>query len=115
MANFPALDPAVRNYESGVFPVTIESGFNGGNVRFTHGSVKHGIELSLGYSALTEDNAALIRDHYRLQNGGHQSFLLPAIVYPVSGFRWKYESEPEEIHLLNGRIDVTVTLVSVRF
>lgn len=115
MADFPALDPAVRRYNAGVFPVTVESGFGGGNVRFTHGSFKYGIGLSLGYSALTEDNAALIREHYRLQNGGHQSFLLPAIVYPVSGFRWKYQSQPSENHLLNGRIDVTVPLVSVRF
>jgi hypothetical protein len=122
MANFPSLVPASRSYNFGQYPVTVETGFAGGNVRFLHGSNQFNIELGLRFNALTQANAKLIREHYRGQNAGYLSFQLPATIW--SGFSsasafvptatlWKYAAFPEEEHLQSGPINVTVQLVSV--
>jgi len=76
MATFPALKPATRRYSMGVFPVTEERGFGGGSIRFRHGSTAYGHTLELGFVALTQAQAKLIRDHYREQQGGYRSFQL---------------------------------------
>jgi hypothetical protein len=121
--DFPSLAPVARRYGLGVYPVTIETGWGGGNVRFLHGTTRHGISMELSYENLTQAETKLIRDHYRLQDGGHQSFLLPSTVWAgqsdvtniaPTGTRWKYASVPEETHKSGGYVDITVSLLSVR-
>ena len=122
MATFPALKPATRRYSMGVFPVTEERGFGGGSIRFRHGSTAYGHTLELGFVALTQAQAKLIRDHYREQQGGYRSFplsseawaghtsfvdLVPATTY------WRYGSAPQEVHLTGGYINVGLSLLSV--
>lgn len=120
MATFPALKAASRRYSMGVYPVTTE-GEVGGSVRFRHGTVAFGHTLDLSFPALTESEAALIRNHYRQQSGsyipfplspevwaGHTSMtdLVPATTY------WKYADAPEENHNPRGIVDVIVKLRS---
>jgi len=122
MASFPAITPAKRRYGFGLFPVTTESGFGGGSVRFLHGNTRYGINLELGYEVLTESEAQSIRSHYRGQNGGARSFLLPDVIWAghssptnivPAGTAWIYASELDETHRSGLLFDVSVKLLQV--
>jgi hypothetical protein len=120
--DFPAIEPASRSYGAGRYPITAAVGLGGGNVYFLHSSTKSGIELELGYENLTQAEAKLIRDHYRLREGGYQSFLLPSTIWAghssatniaAAETRWKYARIPEETQKTAGYVDVTISLISV--
>jgi len=122
MASFPAITPAKRRYGFGLFPVSIETGFGGGSVRFLHGNTRYGINLELGYEVLTESEAQSIRSHYRGQNGGARSFLLPDVIWAghssptnivPAGTAWIYASELDETHRSGLLFDVSVKLLQV--
>jgi hypothetical protein len=122
MASFPAITPAKRRYGFGLFPVTTESGFGGGSVRFLHGNTRYGINLELGYEVLTESEAQSIRSHYRGQNGGARSFLLPDVIWAghssptnivPAGTAWIYASELDETHRSGLLFDLSVKLLQV--
>lgn len=122
MADFPALEPKTRAYTAGEFPITTERSFAGGTVRFRHGTVASGHVLKLGFENLTATEGALIRNHYRSQQGTYLAFALSAEVWlghssatdlvPATTL-WRYNGPPEETHKPGGNMDVTVELVSV--
>lgn len=122
MATFPALEPATRRYSMGVYPVTEERGFGGGSIRFRHGTLASSHTLDLGFIALTQAQAKLLRDHYRTQNGGHVAFALSAQAWAghttftdlvPATTQWRYAAAPEETHRVGGYVDVTISLLSV--
>jgi len=120
MATFPALAPAGRRYSMGLYPMTIQSS-EAGAMRFLHGTVNSGHTLELSYQHLTETEAALIRTHYRTQEGGHRPFALSAQAWaghtsqtdlvPVTTL-WRYASPPDETHRSAGYVNLTVSLIS---
>ena len=122
MATFPALRSASRQYSMGIYPVTTETGFGGGSVRFSHGATPSGHTLQLGFVALTAAEAKLLRDHYRGQQGGFLPFSLSPEAWaghssatdlaPMTTL-WVYAQAPEETHKRGGLVDVTVQLQSV--
>jgi hypothetical protein len=121
MATFPALEPATRSYDFGTFPLTEEPSVSAGIVRFKHSTTPENYQLTLGYNALTDAEATLIRNHFQFQGGGYRSFQLPAIVWAGHTFsgnvvpintRWRYVEAPEEEHFSVGYVNVTVTLGS---
>lgn len=122
MAAFPALRPASRRYSLGVYPVSEQRGFGGGSVRFLHGAGNYGHSLELGFVLLTAAEAKLLRDHYRLQQGGYLPFSLSPEVWaghtsatdlvPTTTL-WRYDKAPEETHRKGALVDVTVALASV--
>lgn len=122
MATFPALRPAARRYSLGVYPSSEQRGFGGGSVRFLHGSTPSAHTLELGFEHLTQDEAKLLRDHYRNQQGGYLPFALSAAAWAghtsvtdlvPATTRWIYAGPPEETHKSGGLVDVTVQLQSV--
>jgi hypothetical protein len=122
MATFPALEPATRRYSMGNFPITEERGFGGGSVRFRHSSTPHGHNLELGFAALTQAEALLLRDHYRGQQGGYIAFPLSAEAWAghtsftdlvPATTHWRYASQPQEEHLDGGYVNVQLSLISV--
>jgi hypothetical protein len=122
MASFPAIRPAKRRYGFGLFPVTTETGFGGGSVRFLHGNTRYGVNLELGYEYLTQAEAQSLRSHYRGQNGGARSFLLPNAIWAghssptnivPAGTAWVYASELDETHRSGLLFDVSVKLLQV--
>lgn len=122
MAAFPALEPAARAYDFGLFPLTEAPSVSAGIVRFRHGTSVVNYQLTLGYEYLTDAEATLIRQHYQLQGGGYRSFELPAIIWKGHSFTgnvvpyttlWRYLEAPEEQHSSAGYIDMTVALGSV--
>jgi hypothetical protein len=119
MATFPELEPATRSYDLGLFPLTEEPSISAGIVRFRHSVTPQNYQLTLGYTALTDAEASLIRQHYQGQGGGYRSFQLPPIVWRGHTFsgnvvptntRWRYIAAPEEEHRSAGYVNVTVTL-----
>ena len=121
MATFPELEPATRSYDFGLFPLTEEPSISAGIVRFRHSVTPQNYQLTLGYNALTDAEAALIRQHFQFQGGGYRSFQLPAIIWKGHTFtgnviptntRWRYTAAPEEEHFSAGYVNVTVALGS---
>jgi hypothetical protein len=116
MATFPALRPAYRRYSFGQFPVTVDS------VRFLHGGTSSGHTLELSFVLLTEAEAALLREHYRVQQGGFLPFSLSDEAWAghssltdlvPTTTQWIYADQPEETHRKGSLYDVTVRLESV--
>ena len=121
MATFPELEPATRSYNFGQFPLTEEPSISAGIVRFRHSITPQNYQLTLGYNALTDAEASLIREHFQGQGGGYRSFQLPPIIWAGHTFtgnvvptntRWRYIAAPEEEHFSIGYVNVTVTLGS---
>jgi hypothetical protein len=121
MATFPELEPATRAYDFGLFPLTEEPSISAGIVRFRHSITPQNYQLTLGYNALTDAEASLIREHFQFQGGGYRSFQLPSIIWKGHTFtgnvvptntRWRYIAAPEEEHFSAGYVNVTVTLGS---
>jgi hypothetical protein len=121
MATFPELEPATRAYDFGLFPLTEQPSLSAGIVRFRHSVTPQNYQLTLGYTALTDAEASLIREHFQGQGGGYRSFQLPPIVWRGHTFsgnvvptntRWRYIDAPEEEHRSAGYVNVTVTLGS---
>jgi hypothetical protein len=121
MATFPELEPATRSYDFGLFPLTEEPSVSAGIVRFRHSITPQNYQLTLGYTALTDAEASLIREHYQSQGGGYRSFQLPSIIWAGHTFsgnilpyttRWRYIETPEEEHRSAGYVNVTVALGS---
>jgi hypothetical protein len=119
MATFPELEPATRSYDFGLFPLTEQPSLSAGIVRFRHSVTPQNYQLTLGYTALTDAEAALIRKHYQGQGGGYRSFQLPPIIWRGHTFsgnivptntRWRYIDAPEEEHRSAGYVNVIVTL-----
>jgi hypothetical protein len=107
MANFPEIEPSTRSYDLGEFSGSVSSSFAGGGVRFSHGEDSYGQEMTLAFLDISESDAALIRDHYRIQGSSHLSFILFSITWRAHsdpeaiappGARWVYVGAPREIH-----------------
>lgn len=121
MATFPELEPNTRSYDFGLFALTEEQSMSAGIVRFQHSTTPQSYKLTLGYNAITDAQADLIRSHYQGQNGGYRSFQLPSIIWKGHTFsgnivpytaQWRYMDTPEEEHLQIGRINMTIALGS---
>jgi hypothetical protein len=121
MATFPDLEPATRAYGFGLFPLTEQPSLSAGIVRFRHSDIPQNYQLTLGYTALTDAEASLIRQHFQGQGGGYRSFLLPAIIWKGHSFTgnivptgtlWRYIEAPTEEHRSGGYVNLTVTLGS---
>ena len=119
MATFPELEPATRSYDFGLFSLTEQPSLSAGIVRFRHSVTPQNYQLTLGYTALTNAEAALIREHYQGQGGGYRSFQLPPIIWRGHKFsgnivptntRWRYIAAPEEEHRSAGYVNVSVSL-----
>lgn len=119
---FPALAPTSRRYTFGVVPVTEEPSLSGGAVRFLHGSDRTNVQLELGYDYITADQAKLLRDHYRDNQGGLGSFSLSAAAWAghtsqydllPSGTLWCWADPPTEEQLSGGLVKVSCKLRSV--
>ncbi len=121
MATFPAIEPAARRYDLGVFPLTEQPSLSAGIVRFRHSELLTNYNLELEYVCISDAQAAEIRTHFQGQGGTYRSFQLPAEiwgghtfsgnVFPV-GTRWRYAEAPEETHHEIGRYSMTISLVS---
>lgn len=119
MATFPSLEPTRRSYKLGDFASTNSSAWGTSPIRFLHAAQSNQLTLTLAFEYLTDSEAASIRTHYAAQDGGHQSFTLPDVIWAghssvtdvaPTGTLWRYDGAPTEEHLSAGLVNMTVAL-----
>jgi hypothetical protein len=122
MSTFPSLAPNTRLYTPGNLPAAIQTSLSGMATGFRRGNRRIAQTLSMSFEYLTEDNMALIKDHYIDRNGTFDIFFLPAEIWgdfvtpPIpllSDFAWRYLSEVSITDTSFDRFSVNVELESV--
>jgi hypothetical protein len=105
VADFPAIEPTGRAYDFGTYAMSATGSLSGSSVRFNHSSTMIGARLTLTFADMPDAELETLRAHFRGQNGGFVSFLLPAIIWqghtdpeflaPATD-RWIYDGEIDE-------------------
>ncbi len=120
MADFPAIEPTGRSYDFGSYAMSATGSLSGAFVRFNHSTTMIGARLTLTFADMPDAELETLRAHFRGQDGGFVSFLLPAIIWqghtdpeflaPATD-RWIYDGELDEGDAKPGGFyDVTVNL-----
>lgn len=121
MDPFPSLVPNARSFNFGQFSTTEVKSGNGNLTRYLHSVTAQNYVLNLSYTALTDAEATLIRNHYIDHSGTHLSFHLPLAAWQghtslsnllLEDTLWRYGGTPEEEHYSVGYVNVTVSLIS---
>jgi len=121
MANFPNIAPTTRSYSTGFFPLTKHMSISGYETRIGTGSKILQPTLQMEFSNLPTATGQQIVDHYVGQNGEADIFKLQ--IETVAGWvemqqrlgetDWRYAAPVSTSQSVNGRINVSVQLVSV--
>jgi len=61
---FPNVKPTSRSFDPGTYPSTTFEALNGVKTHIRYGKNRVNAKLTLGFSNITDDKAALIIDHY---------------------------------------------------
>ena len=123
--SFPALVPTSRSYSPGVFPEQQFQSQNGAVVRVRYGNQRYSSSLSLSFTNITDENAALILQNYvDVMNGdnyaeftannvaaGASEALIPWIRETNSLLKWKYASPPSVACVKPGLSTVTCEFI----
>tara|TARA_R100000458_G_C8277009_1_gene252452 strand:- start:512 stop:952 length:441 start_codon:yes stop_codon:yes gene_type:complete len=67
--SFPSIKPTSRSFNPGVYPSTTFESLNGTKTHLRFGNNRVNATLTLGFSNITDAQAALIIDHYDDVNG----------------------------------------------
>lgn len=121
MANFPNLTPTTRSYSSGFMPVTKHVSISGYETRVVTGSQIVQQRLEMTFKNVPTTAGQQIVDHYMQQDGEAKTFRLQAAT--SAGWEemrdkwgqlvWRYAEPVNTTQTVNGKIDVSVRLVSV--
>ena len=121
MANFPNLTPTTRSFSSGFMPVTKHVSLNGYETRVVTGSQIVQQRLEMSFENLATAAGQQIVDHYMGQDGEAKTFKLQSAT--SAGWEemrdkwgqltWRYAEPVNTTQEVNGRINVSVRLVSV--
>ena len=121
MANFPNLTPTTRSYSSGFMPVTKHVSISGYETRVVTGSQIVQQRLEMTFKNVPTATGQQIVDHYMQQDGEAKTFRLQAAT--SAGWEemrdkwgqlvWRYAEPVNTTQTVNGKIDVSVRLVSV--
>ena len=120
MADFPAIEPTGRSYDFGTYAMSATGSLSGASVRFNHSTTMIGARLTLTFADMPDAELETLRAHFRGQDRGLVSFLLPAIIWqghtdleflaPATD-RWIYDGELDEGDAKPGGFyDATVSL-----
>lgn len=120
MTTFPALSPTSRTYVPGNVPSAVQTALDGSYVGFKRGARRVNQVLSLTFSHLTQENMALIKDHYIARKGTFEIFFLPSAIWgdyttsPVGlNYAWHYSEPPEIQDVSFDRFTVSVELETI--
>lgn len=124
MADFPSLIPTSRSFDPGDYPKQEYRTLSGAVWKRVFGSVRVGMTLNLEFANITDNNAALIINHYRAQVGTIVGFNIPesfiyggmssSLVSAVdisSSVEWVYAGPPSVTSVVPGISTVSVSLV----
>ena len=118
---FPNIKPSSRTYNPGEFPQTQFRSQNGAVTVIRYSTQRVNSSLSLGFSNITDAEAADILDHYRNVNSDWDFATFTAdnavtgvvdgsmqdYIREVGALRWRYSEPPSVTSTYVGRCDVT--------
>lgn len=125
---YPVIRPTSRNYSAGNWPVKTFNAQNGAEVRMVYGNTRSNVQLQLGYSNISDEDAVKFFQHYDEMQGTFRTFMFsdearksmrigwqgsasPFWLQP--GVEWRYEESPRLDSVRPGVSTVTVTLRGV--
>ena len=125
---FPNIEPTSRSFTAPKWPTSGLTTQSGVTTRRLWGSRPSQAQLSLTFTNITDDNAALILDAYNSAKGATTDLSLPSIIYngastnlanwlstfsTGAGMKWFFTEEPPTVEsVAPNRSSVRVTLVA---
>lgn len=131
---FPNHCPSKRSFKQGAFPQKQYRGLSGAVSTITFGNKPSGYELSLEYTAVSNQIALEIMQHYINSQAGVEGFSVPPIVWvglddeynteygfglesiedyirAPDGILWRYAEAPQIESVLQNRQTILVSLI----
>lgn len=125
---FPSIEPTSRSFSAPKWPTTGATSQSGVTTRRLWGSRPSQAQLSLTFSNITDDNAALIIGAYNSAKGSTIDLTLPSILFngasvnltnwlntssTGAGMKWFFSEDPPSVEsIAPGRSSVRVSLVA---
>jgi hypothetical protein len=125
---FPTIKPTSRSYSPGTYPSTDFESLDGTKTHLRFGNKRVNATLQLGFSNISDDEAALILDNYVEVNGEWNyvtfnrgfatSGMEPSDLYNYvretggSGLKWRYSAPPTVTSTFKGRSNVSCSFVA---
>ena len=124
---FPTIKPTSRSYNPGMYPSTSFESLDGTKTHLRFGNKRVNATLSLGFSNITDAEAALILENYQDVNkdwnyvtfdrgyatsGVSNTDLLGFLRESGSGLKWRYSDPPSITSTFKGRSNVSWSFVA---
>jgi len=124
---FPSIKPSSRSYSPGTYPSTDFESLDGTKTHIRYGNKRVNATLSLGFSNITDQEAAEILDHYQAVNsvwdyvtfsqqsgtaGVKWASLQDYLKESGSGLKWRYSGPPSVTSTFKGLSNVSCSFVA---
>lgn len=124
---FPSIKPTSRSYNPGQYPSTDFESLDGTKTHIRYGNLRVNPTLSLGFSNITDADAALILDNYKDVNadwdyvtfssangtvGVDSTSLSNYFKESGSGLKWRYSGPPSVTSTFKGMSNVSCSFVA---
>ena len=124
---FPSIKPTSRSYNPGTYPSTTFESLDGTKTHIRYGNKRVNATLSLGFSNITDAEAASILDNYEDVNsdwdyvtfssvsgtaGVGSTNLSNYFKEDVSGLKWRYSGPPSVTSTFKGMSNVSCSFVA---
>ena len=124
---FPTIKPTSRSYNPGMYPSTSFESLDGTKTHLRFGNKRVNATLSLGFSNITDAEAALILENYQDVNkdwnyvtfdrgyatsGVSNTDLLGFLRESGSGLKWRYSDPPSITSTFKGRSNDSCSFVA---
>ena len=125
---FPTIKPTSRRYSPGTYPSTDFESLDGTKTHLRFGNKRVNATLTLGFSNISDNDAALILDNYVEVNGEWNyvtfnrgfatSGMEPSDLYNYvretggSGLKWRYSAPPTVTSTFKGLSNVSCSFVA---
>jgi len=125
--SFPSVKPSSRSYNPGEYPQTKFEAQNGAKTIMRYGKNRVNATLTLGFSNISDADAALILANYEnvnsdwdyvTFNGGYatagvtNTSLLAYLRESGSGLKWRYSGPPSVTSSFKGKSNVSCSFVA---
>ena len=124
---FPSIKPTSRSYTPGNYPSTNFESLDGTKTHIRYGNKRVNATLQLGFSGITDAQAALILANYEDVNsewnyvtfdrgygmaGVTDTDLLGYLKEATSGLKWRYSAPPSVTSIFPGTSNVSCSFVA---
>jgi|TARA_X000001382_G_scaffold40283_1_gene26990 hypothetical protein len=124
---FPQIKPTSRSYSAGTYPSTNFESLDGTKTHLRYGNKRVNATLTLGFSNITDADAALILDNYEDVNsdwdyvtfdrgyatsGVTDTSLLAYLKESGSSLKWRYSGPPTVTSTFKGLSNVSCSFVA---